>query len=622
MELARFYTHDYESKYQIHIYLGYEYTLMDIENVGYAIPTERRPDKHYRIISDKYYQAAKELAMYAKSGPLPGMKNNFDANMREKRNIYYELQKDEKNQFTDTQPITSQTIPGYERNIRKPGRKHTHIPKAMAAENKSEYQKAVERVSSKSVNNTEEKHQRHIHSQNKWYVTTELLAGDTGPFYFEKFGIENHLGLKYDPDYIHFTAKIAERKEFDTWEAAETVAHKINKINPHGNTPVHVERVHDTVVVRIKEPSDLKTDMVKNEVIYFLKHGYKTNQIYLAMDFITAEPKPLIDEFQIIKNKLAFNLDNKGERKSNKYFIYDGNILKAAQPTWSGIEQYYKPGYKVYEGTPDNPKEKDITYLFEQKLQTPQTDLPSPVYVSVKVTGDMQSNKVFNEIGKYIDQGYESSQILLPKEFVTSHKQETINEFQRIKEKRFSLKNYVNNAAKIPYYHQLIIDSTNCPVENAAEIEEYMRTEIYNGGTLDWQSKAELYEAAKKACAHFKLIRNPKYKIGERQLNVSSGKVNIITGIDPKLGYKVQEEGKPETLEHYSFVDESEIDDALKRGHWKAMDENENIAQNKKLENQNIQASITGLKTLLKMSDDKDKPGIKAAIAGLKILMK
>lgn len=47
-------------------------------------------------------------------------------------------------------------------------------------------------------------------------------------------------------------------------------------------------------------------------------------------------------------------------------------------------------------------------------------------------------------------------------------------------------------------YASIIIEATHCSEEDAAEIEDIMRHDIFHS-TLDWQTKEELMEAAKKA---------------------------------------------------------------------------------------------------------------------------
>ena len=36
----------------------------------------------------------------------------------------------------------------------------------------------------------------------------------------------------------------------------------------------------------------------------------------------------------------------------NKFFVYEGNDLKAAQPTFNGAMRYFKEGRIMYNGTP------------------------------------------------------------------------------------------------------------------------------------------------------------------------------------------------------------------------------------------------------------------------------
>jgi hypothetical protein len=42
--------------------------------------------------------------------------------------------------------------------------------------------------------------------------------------------------------------------------------------------------------------------------------------------------------------------------ETNKYFVYDGKIIVAAQQTITGAQKYYKEGRKVYYGEPQSHK--------------------------------------------------------------------------------------------------------------------------------------------------------------------------------------------------------------------------------------------------------------------------
>ena len=53
-------------------------------------------------------------------------------------------------------------------------------------------------------------------------------------------------------------------------------------------------------------------------------------------------------------------------------------------------------------------------------------------------------------------------------------------------------------------YADIIKEATGCSDTEAAEIEEIMRSEIFHS-TLDWQTRAELMEAARLALAVLRL---------------------------------------------------------------------------------------------------------------------
>ena len=40
----------------------------------------------------------------------------------------------------------------------------------------------------------------------------------------------------------------------------------------------------------------------------------------------------------------------------NKFFVYEGEDLKAVQPTFNGAMRYFKEGRKMYNGTPTSHK--------------------------------------------------------------------------------------------------------------------------------------------------------------------------------------------------------------------------------------------------------------------------
>ena len=48
--------------------------------------------------------------------------------------------------------------------------------------------------------------------------------------------------------------------------------------------------------------------------------------------------------------------------KTNKFFVYEGKDLKAAQPTFNIAMKFFKAGRKMYQGTPDKHK-LDITKI-------------------------------------------------------------------------------------------------------------------------------------------------------------------------------------------------------------------------------------------------------------------
>ena len=40
------------------------------------------------------------------------------------------------------------------------------------------------------------------------------------------------------------------------------------------------------------------------------------------------------------------------KEKANRFFVYEGKDLVAAQPTFNGAMRYFKKGRKMYTGTP------------------------------------------------------------------------------------------------------------------------------------------------------------------------------------------------------------------------------------------------------------------------------
>lgn len=64
-------------------------------------------------------------------------------------------------------------------------------------------------------------------------------------------------------------------------------------------------------------------------------------------------------------------------------------------------------------------------------------------------------------------------------------------------------------AKKLSYYEQLIVDATNCPVADIAEIEDYMRHAIFHS-TLSWQTKQQLNVAAIQAWKDIQWMRSPE----------------------------------------------------------------------------------------------------------------
>lgn len=49
--------------------------------------------------------------------------------------------------------------------------------------------------------------------------------------------------------------------------------------------------------------------------------------------------------------------------KGNKYFVYEGEILRAAQSSFSGAFRYFSKGRTIYKGDPENTKIKCLTVI-------------------------------------------------------------------------------------------------------------------------------------------------------------------------------------------------------------------------------------------------------------------
>lgn len=51
----------------------------------------------------------------------------------------------------------------------------------------------------------------------------------------------------------------------------------------------------------------------------------------------------------------------------NRYFVYEGDILRAAQPKLHVAMKYFKKGRKIFRGTPEYHK-TDLTKIVEKFL--------------------------------------------------------------------------------------------------------------------------------------------------------------------------------------------------------------------------------------------------------------
>lgn len=59
------------------------------------------------------------------------------------------------------------------------------------------------------------------------------------------------------------------------------------------------------------------------------------------------------------------------------------------------------------------------------------------------------------------------------------------------------------------FYEQQIILATKCKLEDAAEIEEIMRFDIFHS-TLDWVPAAQFNKAAREAWGQLQFMRSPE----------------------------------------------------------------------------------------------------------------
>ena len=62
--------------------------------------------------------------------------------------------------------------------------------------------------------------------------------------------------------------------------------------------------------IKLTEPKQLKSKAVFEQVEKLIYSGTKTNEILLKVNFICDEAK-LNDEFRKLKNRIAFNRDNR-----------------------------------------------------------------------------------------------------------------------------------------------------------------------------------------------------------------------------------------------------------------------------------------------------------------------
>ena len=66
-------------------------------------------------------------------------------------------------------------------------------------------------------------------------------------------------------------------------------------------------------------------------------------------------------------------------------------------------------------------------------------------------------------------------------------------------------------------YTDQIVKATGCAPEDAPEIEEIMREDIFHS-TLDWQTRAQLDRAAREAAALLPEIRAIKSRIAREEI--------------------------------------------------------------------------------------------------------
>jgi hypothetical protein len=52
----------------------------------------------------------------------------------------------------------------------------------------------------------------------------------------------------------------------------------------------------------------------------------------------------------------------------NKFFIYEGDILRAAQPKLLAAMKYLKGDRDIFWGNPTNPKERNITNIINKLM--------------------------------------------------------------------------------------------------------------------------------------------------------------------------------------------------------------------------------------------------------------
>jgi hypothetical protein len=89
--------------------------------------------------------------------------------------------------------------------------------------------------------------------------------------------------------------------------------------------------------VEIDSPREVDSNRVKGEIKSFMKKGARSVDIGLRMNFLTTDPKDMMDKFRVVKNKVYFANDTRRfESVSEGYHV----VRKGKQDAWISDKSY------------------------------------------------------------------------------------------------------------------------------------------------------------------------------------------------------------------------------------------------------------------------------------------